>query len=107
MVIENINNNNNKIIKTSKKNLSWSKNLENIKIISHDKNYIENQENIDKKNDYQDILKLKIKYLLNEEHNEIDLERKKYIRNKIDFYLLKINKNNLLSTEENILILDI
>ncbi len=45
--------------KSSKKTLSWSTNLENINVISPNKKYLENNENIEninKNNDYQDIL---------------------------------------------------
>jgi len=92
-----------KSIKSSKKTLSWSKNLENINIISPNKKYLENnknKENIDKNNDYQDILKLKISNLKKKLVDEIDVERRKYIQDKIDLYLLKI-------LEENIFYLDI
>lgn len=92
-----------KSIKSSKKTLSWSKNLENINIISPNKKYLENnknKENIDKNNDYQDILKLKISNLKKKLVDEIDVERRKYIQYKIDLYLLKI-------LEENIFYLDI
>lgn len=84
-----------KSIKSSKKILSWSKNLEDIKIISPYKKFPENNENIDKNKDYQDILKLKIIHLRKKIQNEIDLERIKYIQDKIDLYLLKIIEENL------------
>ena len=94
------NNNNNNLIKSSKKTISWAKKLEDIKIISPSKKYLENKENInnneiiDKNNDYQDILKLKIKNLRIQIQDEIDIERKQYIQDKIDFYVSKINYNN-------------
>lgn len=94
------NNNNNNLIKSSKKTLSWAKKLEDIKIISPSKKYLENRENlnnneiIDKNNDYQDILKLKIKNLRIQIQDEIDIERKQYLQDKIDLYIAKINHNN-------------
>jgi hypothetical protein len=116
----NNNNNNKNIIKSTKKSISWAKKLEDIIIISPSKKYLENKENInnneliDKNNDYQDILKLKIKNLRIQIQNELDIERQNYLQYKIDFYLSKINynnhnnyNNNLKFIEENIIFLDI
>ena len=107
-------NNNNNLIKSSKKTISWAKKLEDIKIISPSKKYLENRENlnnneiIDKNNDYQDILKLKIKNLRIQIQDEIDIERKQYLQDKIDLYESKINynnyNNNLTIIQENIFI---
>ena len=99
-MVKNCINNNNNIIKSSKKSLSWAKKLEDIKIISPSKKYLENKENInnneliDKNNDYQDILKLKIKNLRIQIQDEIDIERQHYLQDKIDLYVSKINYNN-------------
>jgi len=100
MVKSCININSNNIIKSSKKTISWAKKLEDIKIISPCKKYIEKNENInnneiiDKNNDFQDILKLKINKLREQIEAEIDLERKKYLQDKINLYISKINHNN-------------
>ena len=47
--INNNNNNNNNIIKSSKKSISWAKKLEDIKIISPIKKYLENTIQISEK----------------------------------------------------------
>lgn len=89
-----------KTIKISKKKVSWSKNLEVVKIISPNKN-----NNLE--NDYQDILKLKIKHLKQKHLLEEDNDRKQYIQNKINNYILQLNEYNFQSMQETILLLNI
>jgi hypothetical protein len=111
MVKSCININSNNLIKSSKKTISWAKKLEDIKIISPCKKCIEKNENInnteiiDKNNDFQDILKLKINKLRIQIQAEIDIERKKYLQEKFDLYISKINHNNYNNcNKENIFI---
>jgi hypothetical protein len=94
-----------KTIKISKKKVSWSKNLEVVKIISPNKN--KENENNNLENDYQDILKLKIKHLKQKHLLEEDNDRKQYIQNKINNYILQLNEYNFQSMQETILFLDI
>ena len=94
-----------KTIKISKKKVSWSNNLEVVKIISPNKN--KENENNNLENDYQDILKLKIKHLKRKFLLEEDKERKQYIQNKINNYMLKLNEYNLQSIYETISFLNI